>query len=606
MAAPTVDVCAPAVGHRSTPARRLLSRWWIGVAALIVGQLALRALTLGTGNFYWDDLILIARTHRDGLFAGHDGHLMPAAKLVIAVATDVAPLRWSVAAATLLVGQLLASMALVRMVWLITGPRPGGLAVIALALFTPMTVPAAAWWAAGLNALPLCAALAWVVGDAIRLTRGDVPRPSVLLIRSLGVTVVALLFFEKSVVIAPVVAVTVLLLARGRPLRSDPARQRVRWLLVALFAICGAWAAGYVAWVPGTAGDHTVRQTIKLLWRAVSDGVMPSLIGAQWDWQRWNPSPPFVVPSLPVVLAGWAAMITVVVATVRRRRGAGAIIVAAGTYVIAAQAAVSWSRSSAQTALELSQTLRYLPDTAVVLALAAALAVAAPRRSSSGSPGLRSSGPQRDRLIAAAVVSAVVVASIVSTVAFVRQWRDNPTGEYLRNVRASVTAHPTSPLFDQAVPLSVLLPVVYPDNQLSRVVGPLAHRSAFAPYTDRLRLIDERGRTRDAVVFPLRTFAAGLGDCARPEIGAGPPRVIMLSGPMITYTWTARLPYCATRAGALVVSLGSGPPVRVPVSAGLGQVWVQIRGTGSTLQVTAQSTQVHLAGGEVGLVVPAG
>ena len=57
-------------------------------------------------------------------------------------------------------------------------------------------------------------------------------------------------------------------------------------------------------------------------------------------------------------------------------------LVAAG-YAVACQIPIYLMRSSRFTALELAQTLRYLPDLVVVLALLAAVGFCAPNRQSS-------------------------------------------------------------------------------------------------------------------------------------------------------------------------------------------------------------------------------
>ena len=67
--------------------------------------------------------------------------------------------------------QLVASLALLRALYVILGWRPVLLVPLSFALFSPLGLPAFAWWAAALNALPMIAALAWVCADAILLVR---------------------------------------------------------------------------------------------------------------------------------------------------------------------------------------------------------------------------------------------------------------------------------------------------------------------------------------------------------------------------------------------------------------------------------------------------
>ncbi|HET9876285.1 MAG TPA: hypothetical protein VFQ37_11040, partial [Mycobacterium sp.] len=86
-------------------------------AALIAVQLAVRAALAFGGYFYWDDLILIGRAGTypplspEMLSYDHDGHLMPGAFAVASLVTWLAPMQWWPAALTLVVAQLLASLA---------------------------------------------------------------------------------------------------------------------------------------------------------------------------------------------------------------------------------------------------------------------------------------------------------------------------------------------------------------------------------------------------------------------------------------------------------------------------------------------------------------
>ena len=166
------------VRHGRGPYSRREMNWVARTAAaLIAVQLVIRAVLAFGGYFYWDDLILIGRAGTQGLlspgylFDDHDGHVMPGAFLVAGGITRLAPLNWIGPAISLVVLQLLASLALLRALHVILGWRPVLLVPLTFALFTPLAVPGFAWWAAALNSLPMLAALAWVCADAILLVR---------------------------------------------------------------------------------------------------------------------------------------------------------------------------------------------------------------------------------------------------------------------------------------------------------------------------------------------------------------------------------------------------------------------------------------------------
>ncbi|MGZ8178981.1 hypothetical protein ACXVUM_13715 [Williamsia sp. SKLECPSW1] len=585
---------------RRPPARILL----LVAAAAVVAQLGLRCWTLARGDFYWDDLILVARAgSSDGLgylLDNHDGHVMPGAFAVAGLLTALAPLSWPVAAATLVVGQAIVSVVVGRLLVIVGGIRPATIAVFVLFLFSPMTVPAAVWWAAGLNSLPFLAAAAWVAGDAVLACRARPPvAVRTLAVRSAVVAAIGMLFFEKAALIGPIaLMVAVLCVRRDRlaggedTVRAALARSRAVW--IAIGGVTVVWAVCFAFLAHPAAGDHSLSQTWALTWRGLTRGVLPALLGGPWSWARWNPSPPFGAIGVGAVLATAVVVAVVVALGVALRRGAGLVLAAAAGYVVVAQALVGWNRSSSGTALELAQTLRYLPDSALVIAVAAVLVLSSPAR--------REFLPRRAGTVGVAATAAVCVSSIISTVAFTDSWADNPTGDYLRTATTSLAEMADTPMFDQALPLEVLLPVAYPDNQISRVFAGLRDRPRFGDWTDRLQVLDPQGRRADGAVTRARTFREGAGTCARPEVTG--PTTIPLDGPIIRWRWTVAVGYCATGDGRVEVRIGDSAPVTVPVSSGLHPLYVQAMGSGDTVSIRPLTAGVglHLSAGQVGEV----
>ena len=363
---------------------------WVAVVAglLIALQLAVRAVLAFRGYFYWDDLILIGRAGTQNilspsyLFDDHDGHVMPGAFLVAGVITRVAPLNWTGPALSLVVLQLLASLALLRALHVILGWRPVLLIPLTFALFTPLGVPGYAWWAAALNSLPMLAALAWVCADAILLVRTGNQRYAVTaLLAYFG----GLLFFEKAAVIPFVAFAITALLAYvtggDSPLRTTWERGKRLW--ASSLALTVAWTGLYIVVVDQQRWSSDLAMTWNLLRRSVTHGIVPGLVGGPWSWDRWAPASPWATPSPVVIALGWIALASVfTVSLIRKQRIVPVWVLAAG-YAIACQVPVYLMRSSRFTALELAQTLRYFPDLVVVLALCAAVAFCAPNRDTS-------------------------------------------------------------------------------------------------------------------------------------------------------------------------------------------------------------------------------
>jgi len=579
-------------------------------AALIGLHLLVRAVLAFGGYFYWDDLILVGRAGTQPLlsgsylFADHDGHVMPAAFLLGGLITRMAPLVWIWPAVSLVVLQLIASLALLRALQVILGWRPVLLVPLCFALFTPLTVPAFAWWAAALNYLPLLAALAWVCADAILLVRTGNRRYAVT---AVAVYAVGLSFFEKAAVI-PFVAFTVAALLAH--VKGDRSAARTVWrhgrpLWIAALALTAAWVTLYLAVVDQRRWSWNPSMTWDLLSRSITHGIVPGLVGGPWEWQRWAPASPWAVPPFSVMVLGWLALVAAVVVSLIRKQRVGLVWVAAAGYAVGCQVPIYLMRSSAFTALELAQTLRYLPDLVVVLALLAAVGFCAPNR-----PGARwlDASPRRTA-VATSLAVAFVASSLLSTSTFLTSWQDNPTKPYLHNaVRglAAAKAESTAALLDQEVDPLILQRVVGPESLASHMFALIGERPAFASHTDRLRMINASGRVVDAEVTWTRRIDPGpepqCGYFVQPDVPARMP----LDGPLLPAEWTAELNYLANTAGSMELSLSTGPATTVSVKPGLNRVYVRLSGAGDGITVRANTAAlaVCIASGPVGHLAP--
>ena len=584
----------------------------MAAAALIVLQLMIRAVLAFRGYFYWDDLILVGRAGTHGLlspsylFDDHDGHVMPAAFLIAGAITQLAPLNWTGPAISLMVLQLLASLALLRALYVILGWRPVLLIPLTFALFTPLGVPGFAWWAAALNSLPMLAALAWVCADAIMLVRTRDRRYALT-----GVLVYfgGLLFFEKAAVIPFVAfAITVLLchVQGDRSALMTVWRTGVR-LWAASLALTTAWIAVYVVVVNQQRWSSDLLMTWDLLRRSVTHGIVPGLAGGPWAWARWAPASPWAAPPVAARVLGWLVLAAVLgVSLVRKQRVVPLWLTAAG-YVVACQVPVYLMRSSRFTALELAQTLRYFPDLVVVLALLAAVGFCAPNRSSSH--WLDASAGRA--AVTTAVAAAFMASSGYSTATFLTSWRDNPAQPYLQNARrglAAAHAASNAPLLDQEVDPLVLGRVARPENLASHIFALLPDRPEFASATTQLRVLDSSGRLADAQVTWVRTILPGPVPQCGYFVQPDRPVRLGLDGPLLPTDWTAEINYLANSDGSLTLSLSEGPATKVPVHPGLNRVYVRLPGAGNAMTVRADTAAlaVCVAGGPVGYAVPSG
>ncbi|MBH0777789.1 hypothetical protein IT779_16050 [Nocardia sp. NEAU-351] len=553
----------------------------VAAFAAIVAQLLVRWWVAGSGYFYWDDLILFSRAARypllseDLLLFDHDGHLMPMAFGLTKVVTEVAPLRWALPVAVLLAMQAAASLAVLRMVFVLVGVRRTALIPLVFYLFAPLSLTAFAWWSAALNALPLQFALAWVIGDAVLLVRTRRVRHA---ISGVAVLVFALLFFEKAVLV-PVVAFAVAVLVfhvgrRERPVRTVARRGAPLWIGSGIAVAC--WAGAYLTAVEISGAHHSVGDVRGLLPGATSYGLVPALLGGPWVWERWLPSTPWADPPRWAMVLSWAVVIAAAAWAVRARRRVVPVLILAVGYVLLAQLPVALARSGPNTAGELMQSLRYFADAAVVVAAAMAILARARPRPRTVTPGAR---------VAVALTALFLVSCLISTVTFVRSWRVTPTEGYLNTVRAELEHWDGVPLLDQEVPWNVLNPTAYPDNLAARVLAPVAPPGLFAESTTRLRMIADSGRFVDAVVWWNRSVLPGPDPDCGYRVPGPQPASLPLDGPMLEHEWTAQINYLASGEGRMTVSLEYGRVVTVPVRPGLNTVFVRVIGSGSALRV---------------------
>jgi hypothetical protein len=528
---------------------------------------------------------------------------MPGAFLVAGGITRLAPLNWMGPAISLVVLQLLTSLALLRALHVILGWRPVLLLPLTFALFTPLGVPAFAWWAAALNSLPMLAALAWVCADAVLLVRTGNQRYAAT---GLLVFFGGLLFFEKAAVI-PFVAFTIAALyahVAGSGTVLQVWRRGVR-LWVSALTVTAAWIAVYLVVVDQKRWSFDVEMTWDLLSRSVTHGIVPGLVGGPWDWQRWAPASPWATPPVAVMVLGWLAVAVVVAISFIRKERIGPVWLAAAGYAIACQIPIYLMRSSRFTALELAQTLRYLPDLVVVLALLLAVGLCAPNR-------VRSAWLDASRtrtVVTVCATTAFVASSLYSTATFLASWRDNPAQPYLQNAQAGLAraqAASSAPMLDQEVDPLVLQRVAFPENLASHMFALLRDRPEFAGATSELRMLDVSGHVVDAKVTWVRSMVPGpepqCGYLVQPDF----PVTMRLDGPLLPADWTAEINYLANSDGSMTMSLSEGTETKVPVRPGLNRVFVRLSGAGDAIKVRANTAalSVCIASGPVGFVAP--
>ncbi len=620
-------------------------------AALIAAQLILRGWVAASGFFYWDDFLLIGRVSSqpvlssDLLFTSHDGHVMPLAFVLTWLVTEVAPLNWAVAVLVLVALQALASLAVLRLLVVLLGVRARILGPLSFSLFVPLSVPAFAWWSAAVNALPLQIALAWVSADAVRLVRTGRRGYAV---SGAVVFAVALLFFEKSVVVLPVAFAVAVLAAHvsGGSVRDAARRGAALW--TAGGAVLLAWSACFLLVIQRPRGLSAPEHPGSLWSRALSDGLVPALFGGPWRWERWQPATPWAdAPGVLVVLS-WILVILFAAWTIRTRRRVAAVAMCTAAYAVVTIAPVVILRDGPSTAGILLQSLRYFADFAVVATIALALIGSARRRGRSnshdapnkpvcqgdpigggGDPSGRDARSRREaaadrigmwppvrflrtsavarhptnashildeftwgrrygrgpQLAGIAAIIAFIASSVISTITYTRSWEPSPARTYVNGVRAALPGVADAPLLPQEVPWNVLNPLAFPENMTDRVFAPIATPSTFALSTPRLRMITDEGAVVDAQVWWNRAIVEGPEPRCGYRVHGTTGANLPLDGPMQIRDWTAQVNYNAERDGRIAVSFEGETETIADVRKGLNTVYVRLLGGGDTLRI---------------------
>lgn len=569
--------------------RRIPQPVWILTLIVLIG-VGIRIAIAAHGWFYWDDITLQSKARDKSLtellFQDHDGHLMPAAWFIQWLLAHYAPLKWTAAMAVLVILHVGAASAVAwvswvfcRRIFVLQGVRiPWAALPLSIYLLSPLTLPATTWLAAAVNALPMHMAMAMVVGHGWLLMRAgalSTPRKTDRhLLAIVGWFFIGLLFNERSLFIAPLaIALLVCFAAAAGWLRH--CGRKIIQISAVLVIISALWTAVYLLTVgfPTTLSSDSdesgsLLALPTLIIRGYARALLPTAAGGPWGWERWHPSPPWADPGMAVCIAGAAAVVLIIVWTVRIKPRFVLAWLPALFYPLLPTTAMFIGRSGAHTSYEIVQTLRHVSEVAVIISIVFAFLL-----------GLTMQPKTRTPWVPVGLLAFVLAGSTaVSTISFAQTWADQPSRIYFETLRTELTAH-DAPLLDQPVPLEILLPLTYPHNHLAHILP-----DAVRDYTTEPTLIDEHGQLHDAELVAQRTTIPGTTpDCGTriPATGSS----LQLDGPLIDRSWVVRLNYFADVAGAVSLKLNS-QWVEVPLEPGLNDIYVSVPGGGSNLQIS--------------------
>lgn len=488
--------------------RLRLDSMLLGGALLILLQTVVRA-GIVLPSYYWqDDFHHVDLARRLGLSEAflvrdYSGHLEVGQYFLYWLIGRDAGLSFLPAAISLLALQLAASCLLLAVLRQLFGRSPWLLLPFAGYLFTPLGLPAATWWAAGLQAMPLQIAMLLTLLGLVRAVRSGSWRWGAV---SVAGQALGLLFWEKAVLILPaVLAVLVLVEWAGRPVR---ARLRLLlaqwWLLLPHALVLGSYIAVYLSVVDSSAvlGQQTqdvAGATSETVFRLL----LPGLFGGPWtDVGGENTVFPRVGDAAAVLFA--ALFVAVVAASLwlRGRRALQAWLLVVG-YVAVDLTLLQIGRADFIGLL--TRDPRYVTDALPVLAIGICAAFTGPSRPRRVPRWF----PAGARISAVPAIAVLTCSCLLSSFLLAEQLQHRYAREYVHTLVQQLDAHPGVAVLSTPLPTNVSI-----STDLAGLLRALGREHQLdQPGTD-VRMLDGLANLREITVIDQSLAATGpVPDC---------------------------------------------------------------------------------------------
>ena len=566
----------------------------LGAAGLIALQVVLRAYVLLGGWFLYDDFAFIGRAasqplwSHDYLLSSWNGHVMPGAFLWVKVLHALWPLNYIPVAISDAIAGGLVGLIVYRLLTSLFGRRPAVLIPLAFFLFSTITLPAAAWWAAALNQIPGMAAIAGALLLQVRYHRYGRVRDGFLGALAM---LMGLFFSEKVLLAFPVIfALSFFYFTGGSPLtRFRRCLRDHAPVWTAQGVIAAIYVVYYLVAVPTPVqGDARVEVTLQTMGTNLVGGILPAAWGGPYRWLRLGVGAVADPSSATIVITAVISALLVAWSVYRSHRAVFGWLVIALYW--AANAFILGITRAAIVGPLIGREFRYSTDVALIMAIFGALACIPlagtfakgapqrlmPRRERSG----RGQPPATEGAIATAVTVAIVVTSALSTFQFDRAWRNDVTPRFVGTVAADVRgAQGPVTVANLALPEAASPSGTGVIAMASDVVGSLPNPPKVlmaGQSTSRLFVLDDSGHLR-------AVWVDGFKSKPGPEAGCGwriaPDKEVRipLDGKTVGWAWFARVGYIASMESEVTVTAGN-TTTKVHLLPGLNQFYVMATG----------------------------
>ena len=537
------------------------------------------------------------------------GHLFPGVDAIVWVFARVALYNWAVAAGVIMLMITAASLAAWRLLRTLFGDRPAILIPLALYVLSPLAFPNYSWWISAVEAVPLQIVIFAALTSHVHYVRTDMYRHAVA---AAGWLVVGFLFFEKALVIPPLLFAVTAGFLIGRPLlvatRVAAVRYWKAWLLY------GTLVAAYTALLfsalhtstvqPSTAAPFSAVRTFAS--EVVQKTLLPGLLGGPWHWYH-TAHAGYAYSSPPRVLT-WVSMAVaavIVVGTIlTRSRAWRAWAILAGWVVVADMLPVIVGRLQAPgAAVIFGMETRYVADAPAVLAVVVGLAcwqVAAPQDTDGQShpERRREFFGARWRAVGIGLVAVFAVGSVWSVQRFQSETAGAAAADraYVTNATTALNEAPAGTIIvDRQVPSTMMLGLFKSEANTSAVLGPMVSRGGEVSWTS-----EPSGNVGHLMIFGTdgRLYPASIsGTTSLPFQGkrgcttATRTRLVLPFGaPSSAFARTVRLAYLGSPSAAgqrITVTYGASA-YDIQLRSGLNNAYFPVRGSADAVVVQDQ------------------
>lgn len=620
-----MSVTTAEAARPDTPAAVAIPAWIVRdplrvvAAVVIVASAVWRASITTRGYLTADDFPIIGEADASPLTLGHlfqlyNNHLMPAGRLVTWVTHRLTEYDYWPYATLMIIGNLVVSIAFYRLLRLMLRPSWALLFPLCLFLFNPLTLEVSAWWAVGINLLPMQLAMIMGVTSQVRYLR-DRQRKHLV---ALGLWVVfGLAFFEKSLlVVALVFLVTVCLYAPGGPVRAVLTTIRRWW--PAWLVLTGVSLAFLALYLGGS--TSSLRRPLSgaevetFAQQFFGQSLTTGLLGGPWTWLDAGDGPAVVAPTSTLQATSWVLVAVLVLTTLWLRRTVALrawllLLLYAGI----AAGLIGATRLGSAFSGVAGLVPRYVADVLLVAAICVGVAVCGLRRveddddqPSAGLPAVVRSHPRTSGAALATSTVLLVASSLYSGVDFGTDWASKLGRDYLVTAREGLAnAAPGTVFMDQPVPENVVPRLSTPWNMQSKFFAPLDDPPAFVTKAQSLFIFDTSGKVRPAWVKGVKAQPGPTPGCGY-QLAGGGTTTIELAGTVTEYWQAVRIAYLSDRDTSATFRLGTGGATSFDVHRGLNAIFMLAHGGGRTVELTVADPAASFCTDEIeiGELVP--